>query len=143
MKIQGVVVATEANLATIEIYNNLNCISCSKRPCSVSCASCADYDESPKVRVLAFNELLAKPGDHVTLTVSKRQKLILYTVSFVIPIICAVMAYFCVSVFTDYERVKLGTALVAAIIAMLFAAICSYKISENTYDYKISSITKN
>ena len=143
MKKQGVVIATDGELATVEIYNNPSCINCTKRTGSIACVSCSNYDDSPNARIVAFNESSAENGDRVMLAVSKRQKVLLYMVSFVMPIIFAAIAYFCLSVFTEDARIKYSGALCAAMIAMLLAALCSYKISKNSYDYIITSIVKD
>ncbi len=143
MNLQGVIIATDGNLATVEINNNPGCVSCSKRYVQGACGSCAHYDSAQTTRVIAINDAAAAVGDRVCIARSKRQKLFLFMMSFVIPIVCAVLAYFCLSLFTDADRVKSGAAIAAAVIAMIIAGLYSYKIQQIKCDYKIISVIKD
>ena len=141
MKIQhGLVIAKDGDKATVEIYKNPNCITCDKKSKHGACINCSDYDENGVFRAVALNNACAEVGDSIIVAPSKRQKVLLSIVSFVIPMLCAFIAYFCVSVFTDAERVKSSVAIMAFVIAMIFAAVYSYKISKNSCDYKIVKI---
>ena len=139
----GVVVATEENLATVEIYDNPNCTSCTKRANRAVCRACADYDEASKIRLVAVNEAMAEVGDGVRLNVSKMQKIFSNMLTFVFPIVCAVISYFCVSVFTDADYIKAGSATAAGLVAMIVAGLYSYKVSKNICEYKIISVIKD
>lgn len=140
MNKQGVVVAKDGGLATVEIYNNPNCLDCKKRTNQVACRSCTDYDEKPSFRIVAMNDNGAEIGDRVRVKESKKQKLILALVSFVIPIVCAVVAYLLMSLLTDDEQTISRVAVISAIVAVMIAGLYSYKVSRNTCDYKIISI---
>ena len=140
MNKQGIVVAREGNLATVQIYNNTNCLTCAKRIKQSACLNCADYDENSTQRVLALNGDAVEIGDIVNVAASKFQKILLYLISFVIPVVFAVIAYMIFSLVTDDEQIKSRAAIIAAVIAIIFAGVYSYKMSKNTCDYKIVSI---
>ena len=140
MNKQGIVVATDGKLATVEIYNNPNCLKCKKRSNLISCPSCFDYDEKSSFLVVAINECDAKIEDCVCVKKSKRQTFILALVSFVIPIAFATIAYLFMSLFTDDEQIKSRVAVISALTAVMIAGVYSYKVSKSTCDYKIISI---
>ncbi len=140
MSLKGVVVAKDDSLATVEIYNNQNCLTCKKKTNQLACRSCADYDENPTYRVVAINDSGAEIGNRVCVKESKMHKLILALVSFVIPVACAVIAYLCVSLISDDEQIRSRVAVISAIIAVIIAGLYSYKVSKSTCDYKIISI---
>lgn len=140
MKKQGVIVAKDGNLATVEIYNNTGCLNCNQRKSANACRSCPDFDENPPIRVIAANDLEAEIGDRVCVKAGNGQKLILAFVSFVIPVACTVIAYMCMSFFTDDEPLKSRVALISALVAVAVAGAYSYKVSKNICDHKIISI---
>ena len=140
MKKQGVVVAKDGNLATVEIYNNLNCLACSKRKSNNACVSCPDFDATQSLRVVAVNDIDAEIGDRVCIKAGKGQKILLAFVSFVIPVACALASYACMSLFTDDEPLKSRISLIAALAAVAVAGAYSYKVSKNICDHKIISI---
>ena len=140
MSKKGIVVAKDGNLATVEIYNNQNCLTCMKRKNQIACRACSDYDENPKYSIVAINDNGAEIGNCVSVKESKRQKLILAFVSFVIPVACAVIAYLCMSLISDDEQIRSRVAVISAIIAVIIAGLYSYKVSKSTCDYKIISI---
>ena len=142
MNKEGIVVAKDGTLATVEIYNNRNCITCTKKTKQNACGSCPDYDDKLSYRVVAVNDADAEIGEVVRVKASKRQKLFLSLASFVIPVICAVVAYFALSLFTDDEQVRSRVAIAAALVAVVIAGLYSYKVSKNTCDYKIISKTE-
>jgi positive regulator of sigma E activity len=140
MNKQGVVVAKDGSLATVEIFNNPNCLACKKRTNQLACRSCADYDEKLSYRIVASNEVDAEIGNRVCVKESKKQKLILALVSFVIPVACAVIAYLFMSFISDDEQLISRVAVISAIIAVIIAGLYSYKVSKSACDYKIISI---
>ena len=142
MNKQGVVIARDGDLATVEIYNNPNCLTCEKRSKTNSCNTCADYDDNASYRVVAINDEDAEIGDLVTVKVSKRQKLILSLISFVIPVVFAVVSYLILSLFTEDEQIRSKVAIFAGIVAVIIAGLYSYKVSKNTCEHRIISITK-
>ena len=142
MNKQGEVVAKEGNLATVEIFNNPTCLTCIKRSKSNSCNNCSAYDANHSYKVVAINDDGAEIGDRVIIKVSKRQNLILSLISFVIPAVCAGVSYLFLSLITDDEQIRSGTAIFAAIVAVIIAGLYSYKVSKNTCDYKIISISE-
>ena len=134
------IIAKDGGIATVQIYNNPNCLTCKKRLKSGACSSCSDYDESSTSRVLALNGDCVEVGDLVDVVASKAQKMLLSLVSFVIPVVCAALTYLVTSTFTDDAQVMARSAVATAIIAVIIAGIYSYRISKNTCDYKIVSI---
>ncbi len=140
MKKQGIVVAKDGNLATVEIYNNLNCLTCSKRKLTNACNSCPDSEDNHTLRVVAANDCGAEIGDRVCVKPGNGQKVILAVVSFIIPVACAIIAYMCTSLFTDDEPLKSRVALISALFAVAVAGAYSYKVSKNICDHKIISI---
>ena len=140
MNKQGVVVAKDGSLATVEIYNNPNCLTCPRRSNLLACRSCTDYDENLSYRIVATNDSNAEIGNRVCVKESKRQKLLLALVSFVIPVACAVAVYMCMSLISDDEQIRSKVAVICAVIAVIIAGLYSYKVSKSTCDYKIISI---
>ncbi len=140
MKKQGVIVAKDGNLATVEIYNNKNCLSCSQRKLTNACHSCPDFDENYPLRVIAANDCGAEIGDRVCVKPGNGQKFVLAFVSFIIPVACAIIAYMCMSLFTDDEPLRSRVALISALAAVAVAGAYSYKVSKNICDHKIISI---
>lgn len=140
MNKQGVVVAKDGSLATVEIYTNPNCLTCKRKSSQLSCRSCVDYDENHSYRVVAINDCNAEIGNRVCVKESKGQKLVLALVSFVIPVVCAVIAYMCMSFVSEDEQIRSRVAVISAIIAVIVAGLYSYKVSKSACDYKIISI---
>jgi positive regulator of sigma E activity len=140
MKKLGIVVARDKNLATVEVYNNTNCLTCKQRKMDRNCHSCPDFDEKSPLRIVAVNDCDAQIGDKVVIRSSNGQKLILALVSFVIPAAFAFVSYMCMSMFTDDEPLKSRVALISALAAVMVAGLYSYKVSKNICEHKIISI---
>lgn len=139
MKKFGIVVARDGKLATVQIYDNVSCLHCDKASRAGACDLCSDYGAPDPSRVLALNDIGAEAGDRVSLNKNKKQKLVFGFLSFIIPVACAFVAYLILSVFTADQAIRSRTALAAFALAMIFAGAYSYKISKNSYDYKIIS----
>ena len=142
MSKKGIVVAKDGSLATVQIFNNSKCLECDKVLNREACQSCAAYDENSTLRALALNDLGAEVGDRVCVAASKRQKVLFGLLSFIIPVVCAGAAYLLLSLFTDDDAIRSKTALIAFVVAMIFAGAYSYKISKTSYDYRITTITE-
>lgn len=134
---QGLVVAIEGDMATIESCKSSKCESCTKRTKIGACDACSDNEEKAPDRVVAYNRMGAAIGDKVEYAKTKSSGIILAVISFVVPVIFAMLSYFVCTVFTDNEQIKGRVVAASFAVALLFAGVYSYKLSKKQCDHSV------
>ncbi len=137
---QGIVIATDGGMATLEQFEKKKCDSCPKRTKVGACDGCPDYAENSSARIVAHNKIGAEVGDRVEYCRTFSEDLIFVFLVFGLPIICTILSYFITVLFIDDNSIKTRIALTVFGVATALACIYSYKHSKRRCDYSINRI---
>ncbi len=139
---QGIVIATDGVMATVQYSVKSKCDTCKKRTKIGACDSCPDYSDRAAVRIVAYNRIGAEVGDTVEYGRAPSENMIFALLVFAFPIVCAVISYFISVLFIDDNAAKSRVALIVFGIATAFACAYSYKHSKKRCDYSINRVVE-
>ena len=142
MAMLGKVVAIDDGIATVELIKNSVCSECIKKDKIGACDGCSNKEETVE-RVIAYNKAGAAIGDEVDFVKSKGKNALFIFISFIFPIIVALLSYFVTALFSDDDYVKSKVAIAAFFVCMAIAALYSYYASKSKCDYAIVSIVED
>lgn len=136
----GIVIATDENTATVERRKVSICDTCSKKNKIGACETCSDRDEQVAERFVALNSIGAEIGDKVEYTKNRAANAVFAFVVFVVPMICALIAYLISMLIIDDPAASGRTAVAFFALAMIAAGVYSYRVSKRRCEYTISAV---
>ena len=136
----GIVIATDNEIATIEVSKSSVCSECNKKSKIGACDTCSNKDEIKNERYIAYNQAGATVGDKVEFLRAKGKNAIFAMIVFVLPIVTAILAYFVASNFIEDDTVISKIAITVFFVFMVFAGGYSYFASKKRCDYTITAI---
>lgn len=136
----GIVIATDEKTATIEKHKPSICDNCTRKTKIGACDTCSDREEQVTERCVASNIIGAEIGDKVEYVKNHAANAIFALVVFVLPIICALVAYLISTLIIDDPGASGRIAVAFFALAMIAAGLYSYKSSKRRCEYTISAI---
>lgn len=134
---KGIVVATDANMATIEEIRSNYCFECISSGNNNDCLACKKREQTASERHISQNSIDAQVGDVVEYTKNRFANVILSLMTIVLPVFLMIVAYIVLNLITSNDQLSGRMALGVLAISMIGMALCSYKLSKIRCDYKI------
>ena len=134
---KGIVVATDANMATIEEIRSNYCFECISSGNNNDCLACKKREQTASDHHISQNSIDAQVGDVVEYTKNRFANVILSLMTIVLPIFLMIIAYIVLNLITSNDQLSGKMALGVLAVSMIGMALCSYKLSKIRCDYKI------
>lgn len=136
----GIVIATDEKTATVAKCKASICDTCTKKSKIGACETCSDREEQAAERCVALNTIGAEIGDKVEYAKNHVANVIFTFVVFLVPVICALIAYLISTLIIDDPGASGRIAVAFFALAMIAAGLYSYKSSKRRCEYTISAI---
>lgn len=139
MNIKGVVISTNANQACVRVTKKSSCSGCDNCTQKNKCHAEFVLVETPdSYDIKVINDLGAKTGDTVEIYTDSKMSLTLALITFVVPLLAAVVSYLLADIlFAENQAILLTSLLMIA-----FFIICSRVCNKLSSKYSRTSICK-
>lgn len=136
---KGIVVAADANMATIEEIRSNYCFECINSGERNNCLTCKMREQNASERHISLNLVNAQVGDVVEYTKNRFSNVILSLITIILPVFLMIVTYIVLNLITSDDQLSGRAALGVLVLSMIGMALCSYKLSKIRCDYKIIS----
>ena len=136
---KGIVVAADANMATIEEIRSNYCFECINSGERNNCLTCKMREQNASERHISLNSVNAQVGDVVEYTKNRFSNVILSLITIILPVFLMGVTYIVLNLITSDDQLSGRAALGVLALSMIGMALCSYKLSKIRCDYKIIS----
>ncbi|MBO5967491.1 MAG: SoxR reducing system RseC family protein [Clostridia bacterium] len=136
---KGIVVAADANMATIEELRTSYCFECISSGHSNNCLVCKKREPHTSERHISVNSVDAQVGDVVEYTKNRFVNVLLSLITIFLPLVLMVVSYIALKLITADDQLSGRISLGVLALSMIGMALCSYKLSKIRCDYKIIS----
>ena len=136
---KGIVVAADANMATIEEIRSNYCFECINSGERNNCLTCKMREQNASERHISLNSVNAQVGDVVEYTKNRFSNVILSLITIILPVFLMIVTYIVLNLITSDDQLSGRVALGVLALSMIGMALCSYKLSKIRCDYKIIS----
>ena len=136
---KGIVVAADANMATIEEIRSNYCFECINSGERNNCLTCKMREQNASERHISLNLVNAQVGDVVEYTKNRFSNVILSLITIILPVFLMIVTYIVLNLITSDDQLSGRAALGVLALSMIGMALCSYKLSKIRCDYKIIS----
>ncbi|MGM9642584.1 MAG: SoxR reducing system RseC family protein [Eubacteriales bacterium] len=137
---QGKIIAIDGSKATVEVYEESVCDSCSKNVRSDACDACPHKRDTAPARFIARNGIGACVGDIVEYSKSGISNVLLSVIAFIIPFVCYAVVNIVLSRLKADAGLQARLSLIVLIIMMIAAALYSYFQSKARCDYLVVAV---
>lgn len=136
---KGIVVAADANMATIEEIRSNYCFECINSGERNNCLTCKMREQNASERHISLNLVNAQVGDVVEYTKNRFSNVILSLITIILPVFLMIVTYIVLNLITSDDQLSGRVALGVLALSMIGMALCSYKLFKIRCDYKIIS----
>lgn len=142
MKTIATVIATDGQIATVEVERTSACEGCHKNEDGKGCSVCSLMGGERKFSARAYNEIGAKIGDRVMIE-SRTDRVIWYAVLvFVLPLLVALLGYGVASVFFVSDAWRVVCALIGFVGSFIVLWLYSGHVQKRRCDIVITEISE-